>query len=140
MDVEETQKSNGMVPIHIRGSSDLPSRFYRVDGLMRLAKTRHGYNWIFPKAHVALSPLLIQVSSAALSVVEEEHFWQTAQHGPLDVPVLTGTQFGLQGLDRLKGESPGMIGRIGVSTLSGCIGGFSIRIRRGEKFERIKFW
>ena len=140
MDVEETQKSNGMVPIHIRRASDLPSRFHQVDGLMRLAKTRHGYNWIFTTAHVALSPVLIQVSSAALSVVEEEHFWQTAQHGPLDVPVLTGTQFGLQGLDRFKGESSGMIGTIGVSALSGCIGGFSIRIRREEKFQRIKFW
>lgn len=121
-----------MIPIHLKHPDNLHCRFAEIDGSMRLLKTKMGIDWIFPKSCIAEKPVLVQTSTLAISPVDDNLFWDTSNHGPNQIPVLIGTQMGLHFLSKFKGVQPNRIGTIGLSVLSGAVGGFSLRSLNSE--------
>lgn len=125
-------KRIGMVPIHIHSSGRVPSRFLSLDMSLRCCRTMRGVSLIFPQGSITTHPnARIHLSSLALEVVDDNHFWDVKRHGPWQAPLLVGTQFGILGLNRFENGMPPFIGTIGMSALSGCLGGFSFRKHEG---------
>ena len=105
------------------------ARYQALDWALARQKSLHGTTFIYPDDRI--SEAGIPVHSSFLKGVPRKVFLNPSLHGPNEVPLISGSQFGV--FDGFTFEDPIVVGVIGKSLLSGTVSGMSIAvIQRGR--------
>lgn len=104
-------------------------RYQALDWALAHQKSLHGTTFIYPNDRISESGIPVQ--SSFLKRVPRRVFLDPYLHGTDEVPLISGSQFGV--FDGFPFDEPIVVGIIGKSLLSGTVSGLSIAvIQRGR--------
>lgn len=101
-------------------------RFQTLNFCLEDHARRHGTIFIYPEDQFKDVGRPIEVDSRWVRKVRPKYFFDPYLHGPNEVPLVSGSQFGV--FSGFPFPDPVLVGIIGKSLLSGVVGGLTIGV------------
>lgn len=91
----------------------------------------HGTVFLYPEDRVVEADHAMEVGAAHVKVVSRRYFLDPYFHAEHEVPLISGSQFGV--FNGFRFDDPLVVGVIGKSRLSGVVSGLSIAVVQRNK-------